>query len=837
MSAARIRPPRLRLLPEVSPRHNHRVEPNEDAALTDIEIGGIGRGEARSGANERSAPGVVQAPGSPTFALHTLGWRAFQDLCAAVLRHVWGQSVQPFADSNDGGRDGAFYGVWSDHARHEVLRDLPEGPFVMQCKHTKASDSTLSLSDLSDEFAKVEALVERGLCRSYVLQTNARVTGASEADIRERLLRTGVEHPLILAGQWICETIALNRTLRLYVPRVYGLGDLSQILDERAYAQTAALIASARDQVATFVMTEPYRKAANALREQGFVLLLGEPAVGKSVIALMLAIAAADNWGCATVKATSASEVVARWNVHENKQFFWVDDAFGAVTHEDALSHEWSRHLPHVMTAIAQGTRVVLTSRSYIYNDARRLLKEYAYPLLREHQVIVDVENLTHDERAQILYNHLALGDQPTEVRQRMKPFLEAAAAAQPFRPEAARRLGLRAFTTNLSLTRSGIETFMSSPRQVLQDVFDQLGPNEQAALALVYAAGRGGAIEEPVDYTAAENEIIDRAGGTAAGTARALRSLTGDFLNQANGPTGNRCFTFRHPTLWEGFASWLPAQPHLLPVVLSGLSNADLLTRVDCHAEGSRQAEGILLRVPPPLYGSVANRIVVEQRVVAESTIYNARQRSNAREYIYNFLARRCSDEFLRVYLELDPKLPERLVKFTSYVEAVPEPALLARLYEAQILSEPIRLRAIDNMAYLATTTPDAGWLENYEWSVLMTESDRADLMAYVRDELVPRLESAVADWAGQADPQEEDDPVPRQLLTYSTAFEADGDPDTAYAFTEAQDWYDQFIEPDRYDPREWEPRAPREPSDLVLRSGVESGPSSRSTFDDVDE
>jgi hypothetical protein len=161
-----------------------------------------------------------------------------------------------------------------------------------------------------------------------------------------------------------------------------------------------------------------------------------------------------------------------------------------------------------------------------------------------------------------------------------MKPFLETAAAAQPFRPEAARRLGLRAFTTNLSLTRSGIETFMSSPRQVLQDVFDQLGPNEQAALALVYAAGRGGAIEEPVDYTAAGNEIIDRAGGTVAGTARALRSLTGDFLmNQANGPTENRCYTFRHPTLWEGFASWLPAQPHLLPVVLSGLSNADLLS------------------------------------------------------------------------------------------------------------------------------------------------------------------------------------------------------------------------------------------------------------------
>ena len=34
----------------------------------------------------------VQAPGEPTFELHTLGWRAFQGLCAAVLSEVWGRS-------------------------------------------------------------------------------------------------------------------------------------------------------------------------------------------------------------------------------------------------------------------------------------------------------------------------------------------------------------------------------------------------------------------------------------------------------------------------------------------------------------------------------------------------------------------------------------------------------------------------------------------------------------------------------------------------------------------------------------------------------------------------
>jgi hypothetical protein len=197
--------------------------------------------------------------------------------------------------------------------------------------------------------------------------TNARLTGSSEEKIRTRLREAGVEDPLVLAGQWVCDTIAANRELRLFVPRVYGLGDLSQILDERAYAQASALMAAARDQVATFVITEPYPRAAQALQKHGF----GEPAVGKSVIALMLALAAADNWNCVTIKARTASELVSHWNPHEPGQFFWVDDAFGAVRHEEQLTQDWTRSMPHIMTAISNGARVVLTSRDYVYQEAR----------------------------------------------------------------------------------------------------------------------------------------------------------------------------------------------------------------------------------------------------------------------------------------------------------------------------------------------------------------------------------------------------------------------------------------------------------------------------------
>jgi hypothetical protein len=778
-------------------------------------------------------PARVVAPGPPVFELHTLGWRAFQDLCGAVVRTVWGQSAQAFADSNDAGRDGAFYGVWHDPPASTGLHDLLRGPFVLQCKHTKKAGSTLSAGDVEDEFDKVPSLVERGLCRSYVLMTNARVTGNSEEKILGRLRKAGVEHPLVLGGQWVCDTIAAYRELRLFVPRVYGLGDLSQILDERAYAQASVLIDVARDQVATFVITEPYRKAAQALQDHGFVLLLGEPAVGKSVIALMLALAAADNWGCATVKARTASELVAHWNPYEPNQFFWVDDAFGDVRHDEQLTQDWARSMQHVMAAINKGAKVVLTSRGYIYHDARRSLKEYSYPRLREQKVLVDVEDLTLDERKQILYSHIARGDQPAEVRAAMKSFLDHAAAAEPFRPEIAHRLGLRAFTGRLTITEPGILEFMTHPREFLSDVYEQFSADQQAALALVYGSGANGCLENPLSLTEVQCDIIYRAGSTPAGVVRALEALTDSFLRATGPPLAEPGWVFRHPTLWEGFASWVPTQSHLLTVVLAGLTDSALLSKVDCESENAEEKRGTLLRVPPTLYRPVAKRLAAiglsgRWRSRVDRGISYQEYRASKHAFLA-FLAHRSSDAFLQVYMDVDPGLPGRLVDFTSFVNAVSEPDVLARLHRAGLLAEEFRLQAVDRMRHLAVTTPDDGWIHDRAWKVLLTANDRTRLFEWVRTELVPRLGPGEGWLDDERDP--DDDPVESALRGYSSAFENAGDFETAHAFDEAVEWHSRLPAREREDTESW--------TDASLLTGDRLAPppsTGRSMFDDID-
>lgn len=52
--------------------------------------------------------------------------------------------------------------------------------------------------------------------------SNARVTGASEAAIRKALLAKGVACPLVLAGNWLSQTIAMNP--RLWVAGFFACG-------------------------------------------------------------------------------------------------------------------------------------------------------------------------------------------------------------------------------------------------------------------------------------------------------------------------------------------------------------------------------------------------------------------------------------------------------------------------------------------------------------------------------------------------------------------------------------------------------------------------------------
>jgi hypothetical protein len=103
-----------------------------------------------------------------SFDLSQLGWKAFQDLAAAVAAEVLKRPVQTFLGSNDGGRDAAFIGNWGG----------PEGTAgksTIQCKFLGKPGANLALSDLKAELPKAKRLAAEGFADDYIILTSWRL--------------------------------------------------------------------------------------------------------------------------------------------------------------------------------------------------------------------------------------------------------------------------------------------------------------------------------------------------------------------------------------------------------------------------------------------------------------------------------------------------------------------------------------------------------------------------------------------------------------------------------------------------------------------------------------
>src|SRR5882672_3065037 len=147
------------------------------------------------------------------YDLHNLGWNSFQQLCLTIAREILGQTVESFLDSHDGGRDGAFTGKWKAMGQEDLT-----GSFVIQCKFTSKSNYVLQMSDLSDEVEKAKRLVAKDLCDSYLLMTNAGLSGTRAEEIKTLFQTAGVKHVAIFGSVWISQQIRENKRLRMLVP-------------------------------------------------------------------------------------------------------------------------------------------------------------------------------------------------------------------------------------------------------------------------------------------------------------------------------------------------------------------------------------------------------------------------------------------------------------------------------------------------------------------------------------------------------------------------------------------------------------------------------------------
>lgn len=752
------------------------------------------------------------------FDLHNLGWSSFQQLCLTITREILGQAVESFLDSRDGGRDGAFAGEWKPSGQENL-----SGRFVIQCKFTSKINYVLKTSDLSDEIEKARQLVAQRLCDSYVLMTNAGLSGTGAAKIKTLFKAAGVKQVATFGSTWISQQILENKRLRMLVPRVYGLGDLSQILDERAYLQARTILESMREDLAKVVVTDVYRRAIDAINKHSFVLLIGEPAAGKTTIASLLAIAALDQWNTSTLKLDDPGKVAEHWNPGEPSQFFWLDDAFGVTQYEDFLVHRWNHILPQIRPMLRKGAKIVMTSRDYIYNRARKELKESAFPLLKESQVVIDVHDLSADERSQILYNHLKLGKQPRSFRTEIKPYLEGVASHRRFVPETARRLADPLFTKDLFIDEYYISQFVEKREHLLQEVLTGLDADSKAALALIYM--RNGRLESPIELEPSESQALERLGSDLGGCVTALEALKGSLVLLSH-PSGEVLWQFKHPTIGDAYAAILIESPEHLGIFIQGSAPERLVEQVTCGDVGIEKA----VVVPKALFPQMLTKL----SDLSRNNSYKSAWLSTfgTRWNLQGFLARRCSKEFLSLYLQHNPSLLDQVSEPGLFLDTVPEVRLAKRLHEFGLLPEENRRKFIDTVSNYALEGEDADALDDEGIRSLFTDDEFEEFVKRVRAELLPRLgdvrRGREIDHSSGESPEEHMQPL---LEVFDSLKKRFGDDESAITLIDCEirrtnEWIDE--------------NTPEEPEQSPRKLGKVEAPekphSTRSIFDDID-
>jgi len=663
------------------------------------------------------------------FALHTLGWKAFQDLCAQVMEEELKTTVSVYREAQDGGQDAVF---------------LANGPDVftvvgtVQCKFSSKREQRLRPSDITGELEHVEQLVAKKMAVVYYFITSMSVDADVAREVRERLSALGVAEPHVVGKDWLLGKIKGSPRLRALVPRVYGLGDLSTILDERCAAQTLALLGDHRKALNVYVPTAPHQAAVDILAQHKLVLLLGAPATGKSTLAAILAMMAVDKNEVQVFKCDGPIELKQYWNPNDNKRLFWVDDAFGSNLLMPEYVNAWIEFMPKLKTALDHGCHFILTSRTHIWNDAKPRIGSRNHQLLETGTAVVNVGDLTQSEREQILYNHVKAGTQPPRWKAGIKDHLSQLSREDRLLPEFARRLGDEKFTGNLKKLPDDLLRFISHPQQFLVQTFEELSVEQRAAMTLVFLTRS----RLPVQLLPEEEAtlVATSYGVTKASLTQALLQLAGSFVVRRK-DGDKEYWAFWHPTFADAISAILSKRPDLIDVYVRGAGLDTLLTEVVC--EGA-----------PPVRDAVVVPLSSSEALIGR--LLETPDEKGVNEQLFEFLNRRLPRDLVKKVLERAPAILGRQGEPPIWfrLRRSEEVRLRATAHAMGLLNEQVRSDTVTVLEEGALYSLDASFVQDDSILAMFRPSELMHLTAGLLAKLDSEIAQKIEDCRKQADP-----------------------------------------------------------------------------------
>ena len=295
------------------------------------------------------------------------------------------------------------------------------------------------------------------------------------------------------------------------------------------------------------------------------------------------------------------------------------------------------------------------------------------------------------------------------------------------------RKMGDSAFTKSLLLHEPSIDRFVARREQFLQETIRGLDADSRAILALIFL--RRGRLQSPIELQPLEEHAIGRLGSDLAGCTSAATSLAASFVHRSH-IDGEAFWQFRHPTIGDAYAAVLAENPEHLAVFVAGSDPDKLVAQITCGDVGMERAT----IVPRSMFSEVMGKL--DELDVVPQCHHDDLTRDSAERGLLAFLARRCTDEFLQLFLDQHPNLLDQISEPGRSLDYVPEVPLVLRIHDLDLLPETSRKRFLDTASRYLLNAWDAGALSNQKISNLYRPDEFSELIQSVRDEVLANLE-----------------------------------------------------------------------------------------------
>lgn len=330
----------------------------------------------------------------------------FEALCKDIMERKLGVSLRRFGPGRDHGVD--------------LTDDVSTKSIVVQVKHYRNSTTDQLVRSLKNELPKVIEFAPQQyyICCSRELSADnikALYQHFQAYMASDRHIVTLIEIDDFLKQEGNRDI--LKKHFKLWLD---STGILEDLFNDDIFVDCEALLSDVDDLQKLFVRTSAFDRALKVLESNQPLCIIGDPGVGKSITSKMLVL----HYAAQGYRVRYTTDVTDLKSLKKSlrddaavKEVILLDDCFGQAYFEMKTSQSSELVALIKYVKLHPNKVLILNSRVTIFQEARERQQELVRCMDRkEFRVhVLDMNNLSGEEKAKILYNHLAFSGIPDE--------------------------------------------------------------------------------------------------------------------------------------------------------------------------------------------------------------------------------------------------------------------------------------------------------------------------------------------------------------------------------------------------------------------------------------